>query len=120
MSLTQALNTALSGLNVAQTSVSVVAGNIANAQTPGYVRKVAVLTENSVGTDRRFGVQVTAINRVLDQFVQTQLRTEFRRRRLYRRARQALQPASGACTARPTRPARWNRRSTPSPVRCRR
>jgi flagellar hook-associated protein 1 FlgK len=38
MSLTQALNTALSGLNAAQTSVSVVAGNIANAQTPGYVR----------------------------------------------------------------------------------
>jgi flagellar hook-associated protein 1 FlgK len=75
MSLTQALNTALSGLNAAQTSVSVVAGNIANAQTPGYVRKVAVLTQNSVGTAGA-SVSVTAINRVLDQFVQTQLRTE--------------------------------------------
>ncbi|MGN6570817.1 MAG: flagellar hook-associated protein FlgK [Pseudolabrys sp.] len=75
MSLTQALNTALSGLNAAQTSVSIVAGNIANAQTPGYVRKVAVLTQNSVGTAGA-SVQVSAINRVLDQFVQTQLRTE--------------------------------------------
>jgi flagellar hook-associated protein 1 FlgK len=75
MSLTQALSTALSGLNAAQTSVSVVAGNIANAQTPGYVRKVAVLSQNSVGTTGA-SVSVTAINRVLDQFVQTQLRTE--------------------------------------------
>src|SRR3569833_225899 len=75
MSLTQALNTALSGLNATQASVSVDAGNIANAQTPGYVRKVAVLTQNSVGTTGA-SVQVAAINRVLDQFVQTQLRTE--------------------------------------------
>jgi flagellar hook-associated protein 1 FlgK len=75
MSLTQALSTALSGLNAAQTSLSVVAGNVANAQTPGYVRKVAVLTQNSVGTAGS-SVQVASINRVLDQFVQTQLRTE--------------------------------------------
>jgi flagellar hook-associated protein 1 FlgK len=75
MSLTQALSTALSGLSAAQTSLSLVAGNVANAQTPGYVRKVATLTENSVGTAGST-VQVSAINRVLDQFVQTQLRTE--------------------------------------------
>ncbi|HXD44768.1 MAG TPA: flagellar hook-associated protein FlgK [Pseudolabrys sp.] len=75
MSLTQALTTALSGLNAAQTSLSLVAGNVANSQTPGYVRKVAVLTQNSVGTDGT-SVQVAAINRVLDQFVQAQLRTE--------------------------------------------
>lgn len=75
MSLTQALTTALSGLNAAQASMSLVAGNIANSQTPGYVRKVPVLTENAVGSGSG-SVQVSAINRVLDEFVQTQLRTE--------------------------------------------
>ena len=50
MSLTQALSTALTGLNVTQTSLSLVAGNVANAQTPGYVRKTPVITENASGT----------------------------------------------------------------------
>ena len=40
MSLTQALNTALSGLQVKQASISMVAANVANADTPGYTRKV--------------------------------------------------------------------------------
>ena len=46
MSLTQALATSLSGLNATQTNLSVVAGNVANAQTPGYV----ALTANQVST----------------------------------------------------------------------
>ncbi len=75
MSLTQALNSALSGLNAAQTGLSLVAGNVANAQTPGYVRKTATLVSNTTGTVGAY-VQVGAINRVLDQFVQAQLRTE--------------------------------------------
>lgn len=75
MGLTQALSTALSGLNAAQTGLSLVAGNVANAQTPGYVRKTATLVESSVGTTGS-AVQVASINRVLDQFVQSQLRTE--------------------------------------------
>ena len=75
MSLTQALSTALSGLNAAQTSLALVAGNVANAQTPGYVRKTPVITENATGTSGT-SVQVGSINRVLDQFVQTQMWTE--------------------------------------------
>jgi flagellar hook-associated protein 1 FlgK len=75
MSLTQALSTALSGLTVTQTSMSLVAGNVANAQTPGYVRKTPVITENASGTTGG-AVQIDAINRVLDQFVQAQMRTE--------------------------------------------
>ncbi|HEX5506981.1 MAG TPA: flagellar hook-associated protein FlgK [Pseudolabrys sp.] len=75
MSLTQALSTALTGLNAAQTALSITAGNIANAQTPGYVRKNAVQVETAFGASG-IGVSVTEINRVLDQFVQQQLRTE--------------------------------------------
>jgi flagellar hook-associated protein 1 FlgK len=75
MSLTEALNTSLTGLNAAQTGLSLVASNVANAQTPGYVRKTVSLVNSSVGTTGG-GVRVASINRVLDQFVQTQLRTE--------------------------------------------
>lgn len=75
MSLTEALSSALSGLNAAQTGLSLVAGNVANAQTPGYVRKTATLVANTTGTHGAY-VQVGAINRVLDQFVQAQVRTE--------------------------------------------
>jgi flagellar hook-associated protein 1 len=75
MGLTQALGTALSGLTATQTSLSLVAGNVANAQTPGYVRRTATLVDNSSGGVGS-SVQVASINRTLDQFVQTQLRTE--------------------------------------------
>ena len=75
MSLTDALSSALTGLNATQTSMSLVAGNVANANTPGYVRKTATLVSNSTGTSGAY-VQVGSINRMLDQFVQTQVRTE--------------------------------------------
>ena len=45
MGLTQALDTSLSGLTATQTGLALVAGNVANAQTPGYVRKTATLIE---------------------------------------------------------------------------
>jgi len=75
MSLTQALDTALAGLTVTQTSLGLVAANVANAQTPGYVEKTAnqVTTTAGVAGD---SVRVDSINRQLDQFVQQQLRTE--------------------------------------------
>ena len=37
MGLSQALSAALAGVNVTQQSLSVIAGNVANANTPGYV-----------------------------------------------------------------------------------
>ena len=40
MSLSATLANALSGLNVAQQALSVTANNVANANTPGYSRKV--------------------------------------------------------------------------------
>jgi len=75
MSLTQALSTSLTGLNAAQTALSVVAGNIANAQTPGYVKKTTVQVETAFGSTGS-GVEVTSINRVLDAYIQAQTRTE--------------------------------------------
>src|SRR5579862_5172524 len=75
MGLTQALSTSLAGLNATQTGLSIIAGNVANAQTPGYVAQSA--TQIAVlGGDFGNSVRVTAINRMLDTFVQQQLRTE--------------------------------------------
>src|SRR5262249_48325623 len=75
MSLSQALATAVTGLRASQAGLSLVAGNVANAETPGYVRKTAAQVETAVG-DFGIGVRVDAINRVLDQYVQRQLQVE--------------------------------------------
>jgi len=75
MSLTQALATSLSGLTATQTNLSVVAGNVANAQTPGYIAQSAVQVATASG-DGGAGVSIASINRLLDQFVQQQLRSE--------------------------------------------
>jgi flagellar hook-associated protein 1 FlgK len=75
MSLTQALSTALAGLNVTQSNLAIVAANVANAQTPGYVAKVADQITTTAG-DAGNAARIAGINRQLDQFVQAQLRTE--------------------------------------------
>jgi flagellar hook-associated protein 1 FlgK len=75
MSLTQALATSLSGLTATQTNLSVVAGNVANAQTPGYIAQSAIQVATGSG-GAGAGVNIASINRILDQFVQQQLRSE--------------------------------------------
>ena len=75
MSLSQALNVAASGLRATQASLSIVAANVANSGTPGYVRKDAVQVTTVAG-DLANGVRVTAVNRELDTFAQSQLRVE--------------------------------------------
>ncbi|HVZ54352.1 MAG TPA: flagellar hook-associated protein FlgK [Pseudolabrys sp.] len=75
MGLSQALASAISGLKANQAGLALVAANVANADTPGYVRK----TVNQVatgGNNAGIGVRVTAIQRELDQYVQRQLRVE--------------------------------------------
>lgn len=75
MSLSQALVSAMSGLKVNQQSLALVAANVANADTPGYIRK----TVNQVaiaGNNTGIGVRVSAIQRELDTYVQRQLRIE--------------------------------------------
>jgi flagellar hook-associated protein 1 len=75
MGLTQTLATSLSGLNAAQANIAIVAGNVANAQTPGYVAQTATQIATTSG-DAGESVRIASINRILDQFVQQQLRTE--------------------------------------------
>ncbi len=75
MSLTQALATAVSGLRVSQAGLSIVAGNVANAGTPGYVRKTVSQVTLAPGGNAT-GVRMTGVQRQLDEYVQRQLRGE--------------------------------------------
>src|SRR5690349_5107958 len=75
MGLSQALGAAVSGLRVTQSNLSLVAGNVANQGTPGYVRKSAVQSATLVG-DFGIGVRATAVSRELDLYTQRQLRVE--------------------------------------------
>jgi flagellar hook-associated protein 1 len=75
MSLSQALNTSLSGLRVTQAALSLVAANVANAQTPGYVRK-ALVQQSAASGDNGGGVRIATINREIDLYLQRQLRIE--------------------------------------------
>ncbi len=75
MGLTQALATSLSGLQTTQTSLSIVAGNVANSQTAGYIARQVTAVETIAG-DGASGVRASSVNRLLDTFVQQQLWTE--------------------------------------------
>src|ERR1700736_1559774 len=75
MSLGSALATAMSGLRATQAGLSIVSSNVANAQTPGYVTRTVNQAEVLAG-DTGASVSVTGINRQLNQFIQTQLRSE--------------------------------------------
>lgn len=71
MTLASIFNTAASGLRTAQTGLRVVSDNVANINTPGYVRKVvdqaSIRTAGGVGD----GVEVARIRLAADRFLQT-------------------------------------------------
>lgn len=75
MSISQALATSLSGLRTTQAGMSLIAANVANAQTPGYIRKSLDLAQTTSGIDGS-SVRVVGVNRELDQYLQQQLRVE--------------------------------------------
>lgn len=69
MSLNSIMNIATSGLKTAQTQLRVTADNIANVDTPGYIRKVAdqsAAVTNGYGS----GVDVTRVRLATDRFLQ--------------------------------------------------
>lgn len=69
MSLTVAMRTATSGLLAAQAGLRTVSDNIANVNTPGYVRKT-VDQQPLVVNGSGMGVEITGIRRVTDQYLQ--------------------------------------------------
>lgn len=75
MGLTHILKTANSGLSVTQTSIDVVARNIANAGTEGYSRKITT-QENLVAGNQGMGARISGVFREIDQYVQQQLFVE--------------------------------------------
>lgn len=75
MGLGQALTSAVSGLRVTQSALSIVSGNISNAETPGYVKK-SVTQVAAASASITIGVRLSSVNRELDAYLQTQLRTE--------------------------------------------
>jgi flagellar hook-associated protein 1 FlgK len=76
MGLSQALSAALAGVNTTQKSLSVIAGNVANANTPGYVAETINQTELASGGLGGVSVDFAGINRNLNTLLQSQLWTE--------------------------------------------
>jgi flagellar hook-associated protein 1 len=76
MGLSQALSSALSGVNSTQQSLSVIAGNVANANTPGYIEESTNQVEVSTTGQPGTSVEVTGVNRQLNTLLQNQLWTE--------------------------------------------
>jgi flagellar hook-associated protein 1 len=76
MGLSQALSSALAGVNTTQQSLSVIAGNVANANTPGYVEEQATQVALATSGQPGAGVEITGINRDLNTLLQSQLWTE--------------------------------------------
>jgi flagellar hook-associated protein 1 len=75
VSLTAALASAVSGLNVAQRALSVTANNVANANTEGYSRKLVNQQALVVG-NRGAGVEATEVMRLTDDFVTQEIRRQ--------------------------------------------
>ena len=71
MSITGAMNAALSGLRAAARGSELVSNNIANALTPSYGRRELELSSLSIGSG---GVRMNAINRHMDQGLLADLR----------------------------------------------
>jgi len=76
MGLSQALSSALAGVNTTQQSLSVIAGNVANANTPGYVEETTNQVELASAGLSGASIDITGINRNLNTLLQSQLWTE--------------------------------------------
>ncbi|OPF92651.1 hypothetical protein I8G32_04059 [Rhodopseudomonas palustris] len=75
MSLGDALAIAMAGLRVNQATMSLVSSNVANAETPGYVRKTVNQSAVNAG-ETGTSVKVVGVDRQLDDYILAQLRTE--------------------------------------------
>jgi flagellar hook-associated protein 1 FlgK len=64
----------MAGLRANQAALALVSSNVANTETPGYVRKTINQIQTVSGDAA--SVRVVGVNRELDLYIQTQLRTE--------------------------------------------
>jgi flagellar hook-associated protein 1 len=76
MGLSQALSVALAGVKVTQHGLAVIAGNVSNANTPGYVEENITPVEVAAGGVSGTSVDSSGISRSLDTLLQSQLWTE--------------------------------------------
>lgn len=83
--LNNLLNVARDALTAQSYGLNVTGQNIANASTPGYVRRVALLETQNLGTQSGGGVRAAGLNRVTNDFIE-------------RRENQATGTASAATT----------------------
>lgn len=67
--LTQLLNTARDGLTAQSYGLGVTGQNLANVNTPGYVRREALLETQNLGTQTTGTVQAVGLRRVTDAFL---------------------------------------------------
>ncbi len=72
-SLSTALSTALQGMDVTQRQLSLTSTNVANAGSDDYTRKVAVTSPLAYQSGSS-GIEITAVERQVDIYVQKQLR----------------------------------------------
>jgi flagellar hook-associated protein 1 FlgK len=70
MSLTAALNTAVTGLATIQTQTSVVSGNIANAQNADYTRKTVQLTTPTAGGEPQAALVAAVVRAAAPELLQ--------------------------------------------------
>jgi flagellar hook-associated protein 1 FlgK len=73
----QALNSALSGLRIAQQQLTTISNNISNATTPGYTRKILPQTTQVINsTGEMVGVQAETLIRRVDLNLERELWTQ--------------------------------------------
>lgn len=80
MSLSASFNTAINSLNAAAAAIQVTNENIANANTPGYTRKIAVFQEAAPTNEGNLsignGVVLAGYQSVRDELLQTSIQRE--------------------------------------------
>lgn len=75
MSISNALSSALTSLNVTQQNLSVLSNNIANANTDGYAKRTVVQSSQTIAGVGQ-GVIIEGIERQVDQLLLEQMRTQ--------------------------------------------
>ena len=76
MSLTVALQNALTGLQTNEAMIQVISNNVTNANVEGYTRKISLPTSLTLAGDGR-GVEPGELTRVVDERLLADLRTTF-------------------------------------------